>query len=57
MEASAEQVVYRGEVLAIIGALADLVVDVRRIRETVEEDDGEEEAEQEGDQRAGAHRS
>ena len=45
MEASAEPVVYRLEVLAIIGALADLVVEVRRIRETVEEDYGEEEAE------------
>lgn len=45
VEASAEPVVYREEVLAIIGALADLVVDVRGIRDTIEEDDGEAEAE------------
>ena len=43
--ASAEPVVYREEVLAILGALADLVVDVRRIRDTIAEDDGEAEAE------------
>jgi hypothetical protein len=35
--------IYREEVLAIIGALADLVVDVHAIREAVEEDEGEEE--------------
>lgn len=45
MEASAEPVVYRVEVLAIIGALADLVVEVRSIRDTMEGDDGEAEAE------------
>ncbi|MBA3383429.1 MAG: hypothetical protein H0T20_02105 [Actinobacteria bacterium] len=45
MGASAEPVVYREEVLAILGALADLVVDVRRIRDTIAEDDGEAEAE------------
>jgi hypothetical protein len=38
-----ESVVYRMEVLAIIGALSDLVVDVRAIREWLEEDDEEEE--------------
>jgi hypothetical protein len=43
-----EPVIYREEVLGIIGALADLVVDVRGIREVLEED-GEEEEEQEGD--------
>lgn len=37
-----EAVVYRTEVLAIIGALSDLVVDVRAIREWLEEDDEEE---------------
>lgn len=40
--------IYREEVLGIIGALADLVVDVRGIRRVLEED-GEEEEEQEGD--------
>jgi len=45
MEASAEPVVYREGVLAIIGALADLVVDVRGSRDTMEGDDGEAEAE------------
>ncbi len=43
-----EPVIYREEVLAIIGALADLVVHVRKIRSLIEEDD-EEEEEQEGD--------
>jgi hypothetical protein len=44
MEASDEPVIYRYEVLAIIGALADLVVDVRAIRtELVDEDGGSEE--------------
>jgi hypothetical protein len=43
-----EPIIYRTEVLGIIGALADLVVDVRAIRRRLEEDD-EEEEEQEGD--------
>jgi hypothetical protein len=43
-----EPLIYRAEVLAIIGALADLVVDVRGIRQVLGED-GEEEEEQEGD--------
>jgi len=43
-----EPLVYRTEVLAIIGALADLVVDVRTIREKLEEDDDEEEEEDAG---------
>jgi hypothetical protein len=43
-----EPLIYRDEVLAILGALADLVVDVRGIRAVLEED-GEEEEEQEGD--------
>jgi hypothetical protein len=46
--ASLSPLIYRDEVLGIIGALADLVVDVRGIREILEED-GEEEEEQEGD--------
>jgi hypothetical protein len=37
-----EPLIYRAEVLAIIGALADLVVEVRAIR-TWLEDEGEEE--------------
>ena len=36
------RVIYRSEVLAIIGALADLVVDVGQIRDFLLEDDGEE---------------
>jgi hypothetical protein len=42
-----EMGIYRGEVTTIMEALADLNVDVRRIRELLEED--EEEEEQEGD--------
>lgn len=37
-----EPLIYRTEVLAIIGALADLVVDVGDIREFLLEDDEEE---------------
>jgi hypothetical protein len=40
-----EELVYRSEVTAIIGALADLVVEVRAIREHLEEDDDDEEEE------------
>ena len=44
MAASApEPIVYRTEVLAVLGALADLVVDVGRIRELLEEHGEEEE--------------
>ena len=40
VEAPAEEpLIYRPEVLAIIGALADLVVDVGDIRDSVVEDD------------------
>ena len=42
LETGKESLVYRAEVLAIIGALADLVVDVRRIRQLLEDDDEEE---------------
>jgi hypothetical protein len=38
-----EPLIYRPEVTAIIGALADLVVEVRRIRKLLEEADEEEE--------------
>ncbi|MDP9304450.1 MAG: hypothetical protein M3O92_08065 [Actinomycetota bacterium] len=38
-----DAIVYRTEVLAIMGALSDLVVDVRAIREWLEGDDEEEE--------------
>jgi hypothetical protein len=38
--------IYRGEVLAIIGAMADLVVDVREIRRLLEQEDDEEEEEE-----------
>jgi hypothetical protein len=41
-----EPLIYREEVTAIIGALADLVVETRKIRRWLDEgDDGEEEAE------------
>jgi hypothetical protein len=43
MEPATEPLIYRTEDLGIIGALADLVVDVRAIRDSLEEDDGEEE--------------
>ena len=42
MVAAEEPLIYRTEVLAIIGALADLVVDVGDIRDAlVEDDEGE----------------
>jgi hypothetical protein len=41
---SEEQGIYRGEVLEIMGALADISVGVRRILDQIQgEDDGEEE--------------
>jgi hypothetical protein len=46
---SEETGIYRGEVLTIMSALADIRVDLARIREILEDDDGEEEEEQEGD--------
>jgi hypothetical protein len=46
VESEQEPLIYRLEVLAIMGALADLVTEVREIRRVLrEEDDGEEEAE------------
>jgi hypothetical protein len=42
---SEEQGIYRGEVLEIMGTLADVVVVVRRILWHIEGDDEEEEAE------------
>jgi len=45
MKPPSEPLIYRTEVLGIIGALADLVVEVRAIRQGLEEDDGEEEEE------------
>lgn len=45
MDSEAEALVYRAEVLAIIGALADLVVEVRAIRKWLQDDDEEEEQE------------
>jgi hypothetical protein len=40
-----EPLIYRAEVVGIIGALADLVVDVHAIRESLEDDGGGEEEE------------
>ena len=42
-DSEVDRLIYRREVLGIIGALADLVVDVRGIREILEEDGEEEE--------------
>jgi len=44
-----EMGIYRGEVASIIWALADLRVRVDKVLELLEEEDGEEEEEQEGD--------
>ena len=41
-----EQGIYRGEVMTMMGALADIRVDVSRILAYIEGDDGEEEAEE-----------
>ncbi len=38
-----EPLIYRTEVMAIIGALSDLVVEVREIRRYLWEDEGDEE--------------
>ena len=43
VEQSENALIYRDEVLAIIGAFADIVVDVGAIRALLEEDDEEEE--------------
>jgi hypothetical protein len=37
-----EPVIYRTEVLGIIGALADIVVELRKIRRSLEDDEEEE---------------
>jgi hypothetical protein len=41
--------IYRGEVRTIMIALADLRVDLRRVRELLEDEDGEEEEDEETD--------
>jgi hypothetical protein len=46
---SEETGTYRGEVLTIMSALADIRVDLARIREILEDEGGEEVEEQEGD--------
>jgi hypothetical protein len=40
-----EQGIYRGEVIAMIGALADIYADTGRILSILEEGDGDEEEE------------
>jgi hypothetical protein len=42
VESPLDPVIYRTEVLAIIGALSDLVVETRGIRNLLDEDDEEE---------------
>jgi hypothetical protein len=39
---SAEPVIYREETLAVIGAMADILVELRKIRTVLEGDDDEE---------------
>ena len=41
-----EPLLYREEVLTIMGVVGDIRVDVRRIRELLDDDDEEEEAEE-----------
>jgi hypothetical protein len=43
VESAGDALIYRAEVTAIIGALADLVVEVRTIREWLLEDEEEDE--------------
>jgi hypothetical protein len=44
-----EMGIYRGEVLSIMIALADLRVELRQIRRLLEDENGEEEEDEEGD--------
>jgi hypothetical protein len=44
-----EALIYRTEVTAIIGALSDIIVELREIRELLEEIRGEEEEDEEDD--------
>jgi hypothetical protein len=44
-----EMGIYRGEVLTIMVALADIRVDLERIRDLLEDENGEEEENEEGD--------
>jgi hypothetical protein len=43
-----EPVVYREEVLTIMGVLGDIRLEFQRIHRTLQEDDGEEEEEENG---------
>jgi hypothetical protein len=43
LEPTSDTLIYRSEVLAIMGALADLVFEVREIRHILEDEDEEEE--------------
>jgi hypothetical protein len=45
---SPSRVIHRTEALATIGALSDLVVEVREIRYTLREDEGDDEEDAEG---------
>jgi hypothetical protein len=44
-----EALIYRAEVTAIIGALSDIIVELREIRKLLEEERGEEEEDEEDD--------
>jgi hypothetical protein len=43
VEQAPERLIYREEVLGIIGALADILVEIRDIRDLLKEDEEEEE--------------
>jgi len=43
VDSAGDPVIYRAEVMAIIGAMADLAVEVRRIRELLEDEEEDEE--------------
>ncbi len=45
MEETPEPLIYRTEVLAIMGTLADIVVELRAIRDLIREEEDEEEEE------------
>src|SRR6266511_1625466 len=42
VDSAGDPVIYRAEVMAIIGAMADLAVEVRRIRELLEDEEEDE---------------
>jgi hypothetical protein len=49
IDGAEEMGIYRGEVRTMMIALADIRVDLQEIRQLLEDENGEEEEEQEGD--------